>query len=168
MRRSDKLYDISRRAFCTIAGAGGLGLVLSGCSDSGSAPDANPGDASGPVCATDATDVGAASAFVLGTPVYVASGLFYVVRDAGGLYAMSALCTHQGALTCLGTADGCSASAATVIFCQRHGALFSFDGTVVRGPASVTLAHFAMCDLSNGHVGVLTTMKVSASVRLPG
>jgi Rieske Fe-S protein len=170
MQRPDKLYAISRRAFCTIAGAGGLGLVIAGCGNSGGggSPDASPADASAAVCTTDGMDVGPASAFVVGTPVYIDSGLFYVVRDSGGLYAMSALCTHQGALTCIGTAAGCTATGANVIFCPRHGAVFSFDGTVVRGPAARTLDHFAMCDLSNGHVGVLASVKVAASVRLAG
>ena len=66
---------------------------------------------------------------------------------------------------CVGTMLACSASG-TDLFCPRHGAVFKFDGTVQRGPASAPLQHFALCLLPNGHVGVTPTKIVAATVRL--
>ena len=166
MKRADGLYDLSRRQFCVAAGAA---AVLTACSsDSTSTVDAAlpPADAAaGAACTTSATDVGAPSTFALNTPVFVASGKFFVVRDSGGLYAMTSLCTHEGAATCIGTTSGCSTSGSQ-LFCPRHGAVFKFDGTVVRGPAVTPLAHFAMCLLPNGHVGVTPAVRVAATTRL--
>ena len=168
MKRADGLYDITRRQLLALAGAAGAGAVLAGCSsDSSGTPDAPVAgpDAGGGACATAATDVGAPATFVTGKVVLVANSKVFVGRDAGGLYAMSSACTHEGATTCVGTTNGCSTSG-TDIFCPRHGAVFKFDGSLVRGPASTPLPHFAMCLLANGNVGVQTTMLVAASTRL--
>ncbi len=169
MKRSDGLYDISRRGFVALAGAGGLGLVVGcGSSDGSGSPDADMGQPDAPMngaCSTGGTDVGAASTFTMGVPVLIAAKRLWIVRDAGGLYAMSAACTHEGVTTCIGTASTCSSSG-TQLYCPRHGAGFSFTGTVLRGPASQPLAHYAMCTLANGNVGVLTTMTVPATTRL--
>ena len=169
MKRVDGLYDLSRRQFCAVAGAAGIGAVLVACgSDDSSSIDGSVAGADAPAggaCTTGATDVGAPGAFALNAPVFVSSGKFFVVRDSGGLYALTALCTHEGAATCIGTSSACS-STGTQLFCPRHGAVFKFDGTVVRGPASTPLGHFAMCLLPNGHVGVTTSMRVAATTRL--
>lgn len=189
MRRVDGLYDISRRTFCAIAGAGGFGLVIGSCTDGstgtvqtgglGTGPDAAvkpPIDApkgsgadapTGVACSGSPTDVGPATTFTLNNPVYFSSGNFFVVRDSGGLYALTAACTHEGATTCIGTQNGCSSSG-TVFFCPRHGATFTFDGAVISGPVFVPLAHYGMCDLANGHLGVMTSTMVAASARLAG
>ncbi len=180
MRRADGLYDISRRQFCAVAG---LTLVV-GCVDSdGSivqtgqlgdnlnpdaggthhdakqtdAPGTNPDSSTGLACTGNPIDVGAASTFVANTPVYHSSGNFFVVRDSGGLYALTAACTHEGR-TCV--VQG------AVFYCPRHGAEFTFNGVVTQGPAFLPLTHYAMCDMSNGHVGVITSQTVSASTRL--
>ena len=80
-----------------------------------------------------------------------------VVRDANGLYALTARCPHQGFTTRVQGND---------FVCPRHGSLFSFDGAVLTGPATAPLVHYAMCTLDNGHVGVLTSQTVSESQRL--
>src|SRR5215470_3683501 len=110
MRRATGLVDISRRDFCAFAG-GCLGLAIASCTD-GSTPivqtgalgpggdDDNPPDApsghdasmptdasAANMCVGAATDVGPASSFTTGTPKYFSTGKFFVVRDAGGLYA---------------------------------------------------------------------------------
>lgn len=166
MKRADGLYDISRRAFLGTVGAGAA-LTACGGSDSATvdAPAAAVDAPAGATCASGATDVGAPATFMMNVPVLNSAGKFFVVRDAGGLYAMSAACTHEGVTTCVGTASSCSSSG-TQLFCPRHGALFKFDGTVVRGPASAPLPHLAVCLLANGHVGVIPTMHVAATVRL--
>jgi nitrite reductase/ring-hydroxylating ferredoxin subunit len=158
MKRPDALTTISRRHFCSgVAGCVGL-VVVAGCGGSSDAPglDAPPG--SGGVCpTTGAIDVGAPSTFMLNLPVFFSMGLLFVVRDANGLYALTARCPHQGFTTKITSGD---------FVCPRHGSAFSFNGDVLTGPATQPLVHYAMCTLANGHVGVLTSQTVPESQRL--
>jgi cytochrome b6-f complex iron-sulfur subunit len=178
MRRAAGLVELSRREFCALAGT----LTLFGCTDGdtgairtgplGGGDDGQPidapagvgGDAAttadasmGAVCTGSPTDVGAPTAFAMNTPVYIASGRFFVVRDAGGVYAFSASCTHEG-VTC--------AVSSGKIRCPRHGALFTFNGAVVSGPVSKPLVHYSMCTMASGHLGVTTSSIVPATTRL--
>ncbi len=102
-------------------------------------------------------DVGEGSTFTTDNPQYFSSGNFFVVRDAMGLYAMSASCTHAGA-----TIEVQSPG----FYCPRHGATFDIDGNATGGPAFTALPHYSMCIMSNGHVGVDTSKKVAQSTRL--
>ena len=185
MKRSPALVELSRRDFCGLAC---LGIALVGCSngigavqtgalgggdDDTSSPDAPPiGDggvipphdatgspdaATGVACTTTMIDVGAASSFVLNMPIYISAARCFIVRDAGGLYAVSAKCTHEGAIMVVVGAD---------YRCPRHGALFKFDGTIVSGPVSVPLVHYAMCNGASGHVSVETSLTVAKTQRL--
>jgi cytochrome b6-f complex iron-sulfur subunit len=158
MKRPDALVTISRRHFCSgLAGCLGI-AVAAGCggSSDGQTVDAPPG--SGGVCpTTGALDVGAPSSFMLHMPVYFAMGFVFVVRDANGLYALTARCPHQGFTTRIED---------NYFLCPRHGSEFSFDGAVLTGPASAPLVHYAMCMLDNGNVGVLTSQTVADSERL--
>ena len=184
MKRAPGLV-VTRREFCAFA-AGALAVAsctgsgpaaistggLSGGGDDtpidadGDQHDGNEGSGSGSGSGTDATcpssgatDVGAPTTFTTGTPVYFSSGKYFVIRDSGGLYAMTAVCTHEGA-----TCD--YESAQSDIYCPRHGATFSLTGAVTQGPATKALNHYAMCTLSNGHVGVISSQTVSATTRL--
>jgi nitrite reductase/ring-hydroxylating ferredoxin subunit len=113
---------------------------------------------SGATCpTTGAIDVGAPSAFLLNQPVYKSNGNFFVVRDSGGLYALTARCTHEGA-TCV-TSSG-------VLYCPRHGAEFDYNGGIITGPVFTGLVHYEMCTLTNGNVGVVVSMTVPKSQRL--
>ncbi len=124
-------------------------------------PDANMGGGDGGTAAScpssGATDVGTPSTFTLNKPVYFSSGNFFVVRDSGGLYALTARCTHQGV-----TVEDSSGE----FFCPAHGATFDYDGNVTNGPAFTNLVHYEMCTMSNGHVGVVKSTTVSQSTRL--
>lgn len=176
MRRARGLVEFSRRDFCALAGSllvagctdGGLGAIQTGPLGAGDdAPPVDapggPGDAGtadammGAVCTGTPLDVGAPSAFALNTPVYFATGKFFVVRDAGGVYAVSASCTHEG-VTC--------AVSGTNIRCPRHNAKFTFNGAIVSGPVNKPLVHYSMCTMPNGHLGVTTSSQVPASTRL--
>jgi nitrite reductase/ring-hydroxylating ferredoxin subunit len=128
----------------------------SGHADAASPPDASPPDA-GATCASSFTDVGAASSFTTGSPTLFSSGRYFVVRDSGGLYAVSSICTHQGAAL---TNDG------SEFYCPRHGATFDYDGNILGGPVSIPLVHYAMCLMSNGDVGVDPSQQVSKTTRL--
>jgi nitrite reductase/ring-hydroxylating ferredoxin subunit len=109
------------------------------------------------VCSTGVTDVGAPSTFQLNKPVYNSTGKFFVVRDSAGLFALTALCTHEGV--------ACAVSGSN-FRCPRHAALFTFDGSVVSGPVTRALQHYSMCTLANGNVGVDKTKVVAKTERL--
>jgi Rieske Fe-S protein len=161
MKRPDVLVSLSRRELCgAVAACAGL-AVIAGCGGSdGGAPDAmtvTDDGAMGLCPSTGAADVGPASKFVAGVPTYFSAGNFWVVRDANGLYALTARCTHEGVTTVVRSGD---------FYCPRHGSLFTFNGAVVRGPATRPLSHFAMCMTASGNVGVQTTVTVDANARL--
>jgi nitrite reductase/ring-hydroxylating ferredoxin subunit len=103
------------------------------------------------------TDCGAPSAFTSGNATYFSSGDFFVVRDAGGLYAVSSICTHAG---CTLTKQSGH------FYCPCHGAKFNYDGSIISGPVFMTLVHFVICLLSSGHVGVDPNTTTSTSTRL--
>jgi cytochrome b6-f complex iron-sulfur subunit len=52
----------------------------------------------------------------------------YVIGGAGGVYALSAVCTHLGCITRF-------LSDENVIACPCHGSRFDLEGNVVHGPA---------------------------------
>jgi cytochrome b6-f complex iron-sulfur subunit len=178
MRRSPAL---TRRHFCALSAAGAVAACSDGVlpiqtgglggtggddqqpdasqanpPDAGSGSGSNP-DASVGTCSGTETDVGAPSSFTTGNPIYFSSNKFFVVRDAQGLYALTARCTHEGATCVVQSGE---------FFCPRHGAEFTFTGAIIAGPVSSPLKHYAMCTLANGHVAVNTGMTVSASTRL--
>jgi cytochrome b6-f complex iron-sulfur subunit len=52
----------------------------------------------------------------------------YVIGGAGGIYALSAVCTHLGCITRFVSDEG-------VIACPCHGSRFDLEGNVIHGPA---------------------------------
>jgi nitrite reductase/ring-hydroxylating ferredoxin subunit len=117
-------------------------------------PDAMP---QGPQCAGGEHDVGLPSTFAMNTPVLFSSLNFYVVRDAGGLFALSSRCTHEQAQNNVSSGH---------FHCPRHGANFQFTGAIISGPVSQPLRHYGMCILASGHVGVNTSQVVTSTTRL--
>ncbi len=163
-------------AATVLAGCGVPLGMLDGSSDGssdGSAPiDASPPpqDASAPVdatpppqdsgasgtCPAGVMPVGRPEDFALDTPRLVNSGTF-VIRDARGLYAMSATCTHRGCTV---------APVASGFRCPCHSATFDRNGAVTGGPAPTALEHYAMCVLADGRLGIAFGEIVAADVRL--
>ncbi len=52
----------------------------------------------------------------------------YIIGTAGGVYALSAVCTHLGCITRFRSDEN-------VIACPCHGSRFDLEGDVVHGPA---------------------------------
>jgi len=110
-----------------------------------------------PGCAVVGVDAGAPASVALGTLTYIASAGAYLGRDAGGLYAMYALCTHTIGNMSIGPAQ---------LTCLVHGAKFSYTGEVLQGPATTPLPHFSVCLNSKGNVAIDSKVIVPASTRL--
>jgi Rieske Fe-S protein len=73
-----------------------------------------------------------------------------VARDAGGIYAMTAICTHAGCdmSGANGTIDG------GTIRCGCHGSVFKADGSVETGPAGSPLQHWKVEVAEDGAITV--------------
>jgi Rieske Fe-S protein len=84
-----------------------------------------------------------------------------VGRDAGGVYAMSSICTHQSC-----DLQGNGTITAAGIKCACHGSEFDRNGAVLKGPAGAPLRHFQVT-VSAGTISVNTSVSVDASTRTP-
>jgi cytochrome b6-f complex iron-sulfur subunit len=65
----------------------------------------------------------------------VKDGVIVARTSSGSFIAVSAACTHEGAQIAY-------SSGSNIFTCPRHGAEFSADGMVTRGPASTRLAKY--------------------------
>ncbi|HVT09574.1 MAG TPA: Rieske (2Fe-2S) protein [Polyangia bacterium] len=83
-----------------------------------------------------------------------------VARDAGGVYAMSAVCTHEGCLL-----NESSDTIAAGLSCPCHGSTFDGAGNVTRGPARAPLQHYAVMIGADGSLTVDGDQPVAASTR---
>jgi cytochrome b6-f complex iron-sulfur subunit len=144
--------SLSRRTLLSLAGSTTgvvfLGAALPGCG----APTGSP--PTGPVKAANV------SALAIGTMITMAN--IVVARDSGGIYAMSAVCTHAGCLL-----EDAGQTIAAGLYCQCHGSIFDGDGAVVRGPARASLQHYAVTIGADGTITVDGSQLVSAAVRTP-
>ena len=145
-----------RRRFLQLVGAGAVTLgalpILQACG--GGQEGQSP--ASGPVAAGNVSSVPVgALQFVAGQPVILG-------RDAGGLYAMSAICTHAG---CNMASDGNLDS--TGPFCSCHDSQFDVNGSPVSGPARAPLDHYQVDLAADGTITVQAGVVVSSSTRTP-
>jgi Rieske Fe-S protein len=92
----------------------------------------------------------------------VLSSNVVVGLDAGGVYAMSAVCTHQGCLL----ADNAGAIAAG-LFCPCHGSTFDGNGKVTGGPARQALQHYQVTIATDCSITIDGGKPVAADVRVP-
>jgi Rieske Fe-S protein len=168
---------VTRRDFCRLAGCAAAAAGLVACLDDGGVgqtgplggvdatpagadakePDAPDAATAAGTCTGSPADVGTPSSFAMGSATYVAAQSVFVLRDAGGLYAMSSICTHR---VCTLRAQS------SQFYCPCHGARFTLNGAVINGPAALPLAHYVVCMLPNGHVGVDRGHTTAASTRL--
>ena len=146
MWKERAMGDLDRRAFIKASG-GALALVaLPHCNDDGEPNGPTPGEYS----------AGNVSDYSSGDVRSFSERPFVVIRDDGGFYAMSAVCTHQGCTV---------APSGSELACPCHGATFDLNGEVTGGPAPRALEHYEVTIDSSGAITVNTGHTVSASSR---
>jgi len=142
---------INRRDLLLLAGKStGLAIVVAALPACGN-PTGSP--LTGPV------NVGNVSALSLGTMLVMSNVV--LARDANGVYAMSAVCTHAGCLL-----DDSSSTIASGLYCPCHGSTFDGSGAVTNGPARSPLEHFAVTIAADGSITVDGSQTVSSSTRV--
>jgi nitrite reductase/ring-hydroxylating ferredoxin subunit len=143
---------LSRRDLLSLAGASAgvmmVGAALPACGNPKGSPPTGP------------VTVGNMSALAVGTMHVM--GNVVVAQDAGGVYAMSAVCTHAGCLL-----DDGAGTVASGLSCPCHGSTFDGDGAVTRGPAFQPLQHYAVAIASDGTITVDGSQQVSPGTRTP-
>ena len=123
--------------------------AVCGCTGSSASP-ASFGTAS----AGNVSDIEVGSLTVVGSePVMIG-------RDAGGLYAMTITCTHQGC-----DVEPTGSGSSVRVRCPCHGSAFDRNGAVTHGPANAPLAHFAVEVDASGNVTIRGDKQVGADVR---
>jgi Rieske Fe-S protein len=90
----------------------------------------------------------------------VLSGSLVLGRDASGLYAMSAICTHAGCPVNVVTSGGQPS-----LSCPCHGSTFNANGAVTRGPAATPLQHYQVDVASDGAIAICSGVSVPATAR---
>lgn len=133
-----------------------LGLVTAACGSSVVGCSDGPKAASGPIAAgsVKTTPIGHL-AFLTGQPVVLG-------RDDRGLYAMTAICTHDDCD--LSKSGGVDSSG---LHCDCHGSRFDKNGKVSRGPASSALEHYRVDLAGDGAITVQAGTIVGADARTP-
>jgi Rieske Fe-S protein len=141
-----------RRGFLFSAlGCAACSGALASCAGSPTEPPAPPVPA-GPV------DVGIPADYRADgiTSRFARTHGFYLVRASGRLIAVSAICTHR---RCALDPDG--APPQHQFICACHGSCFTPAGIVLKGPASVSLPHFALSLNPSGHIIVDTAQRIA-------
>jgi Rieske Fe-S protein len=143
---------------------GGGGGTGGGTGGTGGLPPPPDAGASRPAasCGNGGFSTGrAASAFAMGTGTYFSAVRAFVCRDGGGLYALSASCTHAGVTINFSNNSG-------GFHCPAHGSNFDLQGGVTRGPANNPLRHFLVCVGPDGTVQIDVRTTVGSSARVTG
>jgi Rieske Fe-S protein len=148
---SDGATCTRRRALCVACctmGVALIGAVAPACGPQTGSPP------TGPVPAGNVSELSVGAMHVISNVV--------VARDADGVYAMSAICTHAGCFV-----SDTSGTIAAGLTCPCHGSAFDGEGVVTRGPAPVALAHYAVTIAADGSITVDGSQPVAASTRTP-
>ena len=161
------MSELTRRQFCVVTGAG---IVAGGCGSSTQAGGADmaapndltvaPPDIADPSCpVNNKLNVGPASMLAVGQHKFFLCAKMYVLRDALGIYAMTAICTHEGCTVTF-------APATHDFECPCHLSTFDFNGAVTNQPATMPLGHFACTLDGSGNVIVDLGSDVPPTTRL--
>jgi cytochrome b6-f complex iron-sulfur subunit len=92
-----------------------------------------------------------------GGSVYIAKARAYLIQDAGGYFALSAVCTHLGCLVDLAGGE---------IQCPCHGSNYDIHGRNLSGPALRPLAHLALSRNGRGDLVIDPNTIVDMDTRL--
>jgi len=112
-----------------------------------------------PGSASEVLPVGQPAGFSPGQVVYVAEARVYVGYDAGGLYALDAVCTHLGCLVEPAEQGG--------FRCPCHDSRFDAQGRPETGPATRPLRYLRLwLDREKGQLMVDRATAVEPTVRL--
>ena len=142
------------------AGGGRVDSGSGGAAGSG-AGGSGAGGATNVTCSGATIAIGNPAAIALGT-LQALGGQVVVGRDAGGLYALSNICTHQGCVVGVVGAAGQES-----LLCPCHGSAFDANGAVTRGPARTPLPHYQIAVSANGGLAVCAGTVVAATTRVP-
>ncbi|GLH74334.1 hypothetical protein GETHLI_28360 [Geothrix limicola] len=137
-----------RRAFCASLCALMAAAALPGGAQTPASAERPPDPH--PLKLTEATRAQMSPGRVLD---YRKLGAFYLMADALGVFALTAVCTHRG---CLVLSEG-----ATGFGCPCHDSAYDFQGEVTEGPAQFPLKHLAVTEAEPGgllQVDVSTTV----------
>ncbi len=101
------------------------------------------------------------TAFIAGTPLDYSDGVVrfekdkkaYVIGTSGGVYALSAVCTHLGCIARYKSDE-------KVIACPCHGSRFDLEGTVIHGPAPRPLPWLDVSEDAQGNLVVDTSIVI--------
>jgi cytochrome b6-f complex iron-sulfur subunit len=93
---------------------------------------------------------------VNGEPVRVPGQNLFIVHDAEGFWAVSAICSHLGCIV---------ASTPEGFACPCHGSRFTPAGKVVQGPAPSPLNWFELSLAPDGQIVVHTDKTVPVGTR---
>jgi len=173
MKESKASPSIDRRDFCACAlGAAGV-LSLSSSFACGGGGGGTPAPAPGGDAGQGTIATTESKASMLAQPAgtshhYGSSATcpgvtgthqgIFLIRDATGIYAIDASCTHLG---------GLPAADAGGFTCPCHGSQFDLNGAVTHGPASAPLKHYLVSEVTvGGLLQVVTTTEVSATTRI--
>ena len=140
----------TRRVFLQVVGAGAGAMCVGGIGGCGPPP--------GPA------GVGNVSDFAVGDVKQVEASSILVGRDAGGIYAMTAICTHAG---CDLSGVNGTIGADKHITCGCHGSVYSADGTVISGPAGSPLQHWKTTVAADGNITVEVGTNATPEDRVP-
>lgn len=100
---------------------------------------------------------GSPADFPVGELTPLADGPVFIGRDEGGLFALSAVCTHLGC-TVARSGEG--------LACPCHGSRFAADGINLAGPAARPLPYLALQFNQDGLVEVNLEAVVESTFRL--
>ena len=103
--------------------------------------------------------LGPPARFAVDTATHLPELSVWLFREAdGGMYAISAVCTHLGCIV--------KREAAGDFLCPCHGSRFSAEGRVVAGPAPSGLEYLSLTLAPDGQIVVDTRRKASSETRL--
>jgi len=127
----------SRRGFCAALGAGLAAATLRGAAQAPGPAEKAPDPQ--PLKLTETTRADMSPGKVVD---YRKLGAFYLVADARGIFALTAVCTHRG---CLVLAEGPEGFG-----CPCHDSAYDLHGEVTEGPAQLPLRHLAVQAIEPG------------------